>query len=162
MARDIVKRHLNQINRSFRRYQRTVGQIVTWYEWDPTSSGVTGTYDEGSRGWKPPRPMPILHLVRDEEEQVPREEGFITTGRVHLTASPEQLRRAGMSDPYDSRRHLHDRFLWDNEVWEVRTWRLQGRLVNFETVIGIDAQRVAPEEMYNDPQADWAIYTQPD
>lgn len=154
MARDVAKRHLTQIERSFKRYQAKVGQTVTWYEYLPANSTTGPTYDEGSEGgsrqWTSGRTVPVLNLIWDRDREAPREEGLYTSGTVHLILSPRQLQQAGISDPYDNQKHLRDRFLWANNIWDVRRYQVAGRLHTQETVIGVDAQRINEEEMFGD------------
>lgn len=149
---DIVKRHLNQVERSYQRYQHKVGTTVVWYEFDRALTTLHPLYDEGPEPrWKPGFQLHVLAVIRDEDREQPREEGFYTGGTTHLSFGTRQALRDGMTDPYDAVSHLKDRFLWDGEHWEVRRYQISGRLRRAEVVIGVDAQRLSPEELVNEP-----------
>lgn len=149
---DIVKRHVNAIHRAFRRYQPRVGVTVSWYRFD--QAGTTGhdVYDEGpSRRWLPPTQVPLLHIVRDEEAQADTEEGLYALGAVHFVLDPRQAQRGGIADPWAAPPQLNDRFFYEGAFWEVRSWQVQGRLRQWEVVVGGNANQVAPEELFEDP-----------
>jgi hypothetical protein len=159
-----VRDHLRHTNKEIARFQRYTGTTVLWYEWagviDTTpdvSEGIEDLYDEGglaatqARRWVAPKPMPVYSVIRQEDVETPSAEGMYTVETIHISALLEQLRAAGLSDPYDARRHLFDRIVWDGRVYEIRRYQIQGRLQNYETTVGIDATRVMPEEMINDP-----------
>ncbi len=169
-----VRDHLRHTNKEVARFQRYAGTTVLWYEWEgvidtspdtPGSIGLEDLYDEGggsitqTRQWYAPKPMPVYSVIRQEDVEAPSAEGMYTVETIHFSALLEQLRAAGLSDPYDARKHLFDRVVWDNRVYEIRRYQLQGRLQNYETTVGVDATRVMPEEMVNDP--DFAAYDQP-
>lgn len=154
-----VRDHYRHTNRMIEEYQQYTGVTVLWYEWDPDTTTVDDLYDEGpSRRWMVPKPMPVYSLVREEGTEVPSAEGHYPVDTIHAAALLEQLRKYGLSDPYDAQRHLHDRFIWDGFVWEVRRWAIQGRTRTYEATVGIDAYRVMPDELVNDP--DFAVYAQ--
>lgn len=149
---DIVKRHLSQIRRSYRRYQRKVGTTIVWYEYDPTGAAPANIYDEApAERWKHGFELHILAILRDEDVEGPREEGFYTGGRAHVTFGTDQAAQDGMTDPHNAVLHLKDRFYWDGEYWTVNTFQISGRLHRAEVVIGVDAQRLAAEELVNIP-----------
>lgn len=164
-----VRDHFRHTNKEIARFQRAVGTTVLWYEWEgvvdttPTvSEGIEDLYDEGGvvttqgRRWYPPKPMPVYSVIRQEDVEAPSAEGMYAVDSIHVAALLEQLRQAGLSDPYDARKHLFDRLVWDNRVYEIRRYQIQGRLNQYETTVGIDATRVMPEEMQGD--TDFAAY----
>jgi hypothetical protein len=148
----MVKRHLGEVQKAFRWYQRTIGTTVIWYAFDRAATTKDDIYDEGpERRWKPGFVLPVLHVARTERAETAREEGYYDMGSAHLVISPHQAAAAGLDDPWDAESQLFDRFLWDGTVFEVRTWQIQGRMRRFEVVVGATAQEVAPEEYFNDP-----------
>ena len=153
-----VKTYINHVHKRYRWYQQYVGTSVLWYEFDPVNTTKDDVYEEGpERRWKQPIVLPTMVVIRDEERETPREEGFYALGTVHLTFGTRMAARAGMTDPYTSRLHLHDRFQFDQQAdgtpiyWDVRRFQISGRLKNFEVVIGVDATQLSPEEFINDP-----------
>jgi len=152
MPYPIVKQYLNQVRRSYTKYQRRVGTTVTWWEFDPANSAPDDIYDEATHvAFKDGFELPVLSVVRDEDREQPREEGLYTFGNMHVAFSADQAARAGMTDPHDSRRHLRDRFFWDGEYWSVNSFQISGRLIRQEVIIGVDATRIAVEELVNYP-----------
>ena len=155
--------HLRHTNRQITRFQRKVGTIVVWYEFDRENSQEDDLYDEGyinkSRMWKAPRRIPVYSIIRAEGDEVPGAEGQYTVDTIHISALLEQLCRFGLSEPYNAQRHLNDRIIYDNFVWEIRRYQIHGRLNDYETTVGIDATKVSPEEMQNDSQ--FTEYAQP-
>lgn len=170
-----VRDHLRHTNKAITAFQGYTGTTVLWYEWEGVvdttpdapgaDTGLEDLYDEGggsstqARRWKAPKQMPVYSVIRQEDVETPSAEGMYTVETIHLTALLEQLRQHGLREPYDARKHLFDRIVWDGRVYEIRRYQIQGRLQNYETTVGIDATRVMPEEMVNDP--DFAAYDQP-
>lgn len=153
-----VKSYVNYVHKRYRWYRNYVGTKVKWYEFDPVTTTKDDVYDEGpERRWKTPFELPVMVVIRDEERETPREEGFYTLGTIHLTFGTKMAAQAGMTDPLTARRHLHDRFQFDYDElgrpvwWEVRRFQISGRLKNYEVVIGVDATQLSPEEFVNDP-----------
>jgi hypothetical protein len=145
-----TKPYLAQVRRAYRKYQRRVGTTVTWYEYDTAHSAPGDIYDESPTSrWKNGFELPVLAVIRDEDVEAPREEGLYTGGHAHLSFGTDQAACAGMTDPHNSRLHLVDRFYWDGEYWGVTRFQVSGRLIRFEVIIGVDAQRVAIEELVN-------------
>jgi hypothetical protein len=150
MTYGLVKSYLGQVRRSYGRYQRRVGTTVTWYQFDPTESAPVDFYDESPEAsWRNGIELPVLSVIRDEDKERMREEGLYTGGSLHLSFSAEQARRAGMVAVLDARLHLRDRFYWDGEYWSVNTYQISGRLIRHEVIIGVDATRIATEELVN-------------
>lgn len=154
---------MRHTNRQISRFQRKVGAQVLWYEFDKENTETDDLYDEGSstggRMWKTPRRIPVYSVIRTEGAEVPGAEGQYTVDSIHFSALLEQLRRFGLSEPFNAQKHINDRIVWDNFVWEIRRYQIQGRLQEYETTVGVDATKVTPDEMINDPQ--FGEYDQP-
>lgn len=148
------------INEGITKWQREIGQVILWYEFDRGASVLDPVYDEsGARRWLVPKRIPVYSTIRVEAAEEPSAEGFYTVDRIHFSALLEQLRRHSLSNPYDAQAHLHDRVVWDGFVWELRRYQIVGRIENFETTVSIDAVKVSPEEMVND--IDFQAFDQP-
>lgn len=148
-----VKTYRNQIERSFRRYHRKVGEVVDWYEFDPAGTTSHDIYDEGpERAWHPAKKVPMLSLTRVEEREAPpRPEGYYSVSTVHAVLGLRAAEDAGITNVYDADQHVFDRFTWHGKVWDVRVWAIEGRLKGEDVVIGIDGVEVKTEEFVNDP-----------
>lgn len=151
-----VKTYIRQVHKAYRWYRDYVGTWVTWYEYDPARSTKDNIYDESPEAqWKPGFILPVMVVIRDEDRENPNPEGFYTGSTIHLTFGTEMASKAGMNDPLTATPHLKDRFKWDEAYWEVRRYQISGRLKKYEVVIGVDAQKLAAEEMFN--QADFPL-----
>ncbi|HET7110293.1 MAG TPA: hypothetical protein VFI41_05440 [Gemmatimonadales bacterium] len=145
-----VKEYIRQVRKSYRWYQRYVGTTVTWYEFYEETSVPTNIYDESPvANWHPGFLLPVMVVIRDEDREAPREEGFYTGGSIHLTFGTDMAARNGMTDPHDAVLHLKDRFYWDQQYWTVERFQISGRLKKFEVVVGCDARRLGAEELVN-------------
>ena len=155
-----VRDHLRHTNRQVTKFQRKVGTIVDWWEFDKVNTTKDDIYDEGpDRKWKAPKRMPVYSVIRVEGVEVPDAEGQYTVDSIHFSGLLEQFRRAGMTAPYDAQAHINDRVIYDHFVWEIRRYQIMGRLQDYETTVSIDATKVSPEEMINDSQ--FGDYDQP-
>lgn len=158
-----IRDHLRHTNRQITKFQRKAGTAVQWWEFDRADTTEDDIYDEGSttghRMWFPPKTIPVYSIIREEGVEVPGPEGQYTVDTIHISALLEQLKRAGLSEPYNAQKHINDRVVYDNFVWELRRYQIMGRLQDYETTVSIDATKVSPEEMQNDPQ--FAAYAQP-
>jgi hypothetical protein len=102
------------------------------------------------RRWFAPKRIPVYSVIRVEASETPDDVGLYTVDSIHITALIEQIRKHGLTNPYDAKAHLNDRFVWDSFVWEIRRYQIQGRVKALETTVGIDATKVSEEEMVND------------
>lgn len=150
-----IRDHYRETNEAIADFQGEVGTRILWWEFDKALTTVDDLYDEGSmtgqRRWHAPKRVPVYSVIRTERAERPGSEGFYDASTIHFSALLEQLRKAGLSDPYDAQRHLFDRVLWDGEIFEIRVYQIHGRLQMYETTVGIDATEVDPAEMVNDP-----------
>lgn len=154
-----ARSEVDRINRHVRNdYERIVGQVIDWWEYDPANSTVDTLYDEGgSRMWVPAKKVPTLWIRRVEGVEIPGEEGLYTQDTIHFACLIDSLRRRGISKPFDAQHHLRDRIVWDEFVWDLRAYQIEGRVKGYETVVGVQAVRVHSEEMVNDPQFGGAV-----
>lgn len=156
---DIPAEH-RSINDGIIKWRHEIGQVLLWYEFDRVLSVRDPVYDEsGARRWLAPKRIPVYSVIRVEASEVPSPTGFYTVDTVHSSALLEQLRRHGLSNPYDAQAHLKDRFVWDGFVWEIRRYQIMGRIESFETTVSIDATKVSPDEMVND--VEFQAFAQP-
>lgn len=155
-----IRDHLRHTNRQVTKFQRKAGTTVAWWEFDKENTTRDPVYDEGGqRMWHAPKQIPVYSVIRAEGVEVPSAEGQYTVDTIHLSGLLDQFRRHGLTEPYNAQRHINDRIIYDNFVWEIRRYQIMGRLQDYETTVSIDATKVSPEELINDPQ--FTAYDQP-
>lgn len=134
-----ARRELGLIRKHYRDYQRQVGETVVWYEFMPfagaASAGSTydDVYDEGGFGpsgrrYKPGITVPVLMITESEDTKRAIPEGRQPVELVNLVASIDDFRVAGISEPFEYRRHLNDIFFYDGRYMSVQSYRVRGRV----------------------------------
>lgn len=158
-----VRDHYAESNKAIAQFQREVGTIILWWEFDSADTTEDDLYDEGSavgqRRWYPPKKIPVYSVIRVDRTERPHAEGFYDANTVHFSGLVEQWRRAGLTDPHNSQLHLFDRVKFGDAIYEIRQYQIHGRLHLLETTVGVDATQVNPEEVVNDP--DFTAYFSP-
>lgn len=133
-----VRRELVNIRKHYRQYQRSTGETIVWFEYNPfanaASAGSTydDVYDEGGFGptgrkYKNGVVIPVLMITESEDTKRAIPEGRQPLEIVNLVASVEDFRQAGISHPYEYRSHLNDMFLYDGRYMSVMSYRVRGR-----------------------------------
>lgn len=133
-----VRRELAHIRKEYRAYQKMVGETVMWFEYEPFASAASAgstyddVYDEGGSGitgrkYKPGVVVPTLMITESEDTKRAIPEGRQPVEIVNLVASVEDWRAAGITDPFEYRRHLNDIFLYDGRYMSVMSYKVRGR-----------------------------------
>lgn len=134
-----ARRELGLIRKHYREYQRNVGETVVWYEFQPfanaPSAGSTydDVYDEGGFGgtgrkYRNGITVPVLMITEAEDTKRAIPEGRQPVQLVNLVASIDDFRAAGISEPFEYRRHLNDLFFYDGRYMSVQSYRVRGRV----------------------------------
>lgn len=148
----------NEIYAAIDGWQATqVGTTVDYYRFDSADTEYHDVYDEGTgagRRYFLHFPMPVIHASHTEARREDRPEGFYAPAdSLHLTASYDQLRHIGMTRAdIKSATYLTDRIVYDNIVFTVTSMQVLGQIQDRDIIVGIDAMRVGPDELVNDPQ----------
>lgn len=150
-----VKDEQRRIDRDMELYQTTYGTVVAWYFLDRSQTVVDDIYDEGfvegGKAFDGPHPIPVLAAVPTQGQDAEDDRGFATYDSVTLQLSFEQARRARLSGDLvrDRERHLHDRFVFRERVFDVKDIQMSGHFdpTNRDTVIRIVAEQVRPDEL---------------
>lgn len=133
-----ARRELNLIRKHYREYHRKVGESIVWYEFQPLAnaasagSTIDDVYDEGNVGtggrkYRDGITVPVLMITETEDTKRAIPEGRQPVQLVNLVASIEDMRVAGVTDPYEYRMHLNDIFFYDGRYMSVQSYRVRGR-----------------------------------
>jgi hypothetical protein len=140
------RRELDNIRKHYRAYQKQHGETVVWFEFIPfgnnplIDSMYDDVYDEGSLGapgrrYKKGAIIPVLTVTEQEDLKRAIPEGRQPIELTSLILSVEDMRSAGILDPFEYRRHLNDMFLYDGRYFSVQTYRVRGRLKDDISVV---------------------------
>ena len=92
---------------------------------DVYDEGVIGT---GGRKYREGITLPVLMVSETEDQKRAIPEGRQPVELTNLAISIEDMRTAGVSEPFEYRRHLNDMFLYDGRYFSVQSYRVRGRL----------------------------------
>jgi hypothetical protein len=134
-----ARRELSAIRRHYREYHQKVGESVIWYEFTPFANAASAgsffddVYDEGYQGiggrkFASGVVIPVLMIQETEDQKRSIPEGRQPIEVVNLVSSLDDFRAAGVSDPYEYKRHLNDMFLYDGRYFTVTSYKVRGRL----------------------------------
>lgn len=132
------RRELGLIRKQYRQYQKDHGETVVWYQFQPlgtanTSSRYDDVYDEGIIGsggkkYKTGIVLPVLMVTEQEDQKRAIPEGRQPVEITNIIVSIEDMRVAGIDQPFEYRHHLNDMFLYDGRYFSVQSYRVRGRL----------------------------------
>lgn len=155
------KYDLTRQDRDLTQHQRTFGQEVQWYFYDPETSVYDDVYGEGEgsgsggRRWKGPIPIPVLSAVRQEGFKVISDDGKYVLDSLDLRLSYEQVRRVGLAPDLDqsTETHQNDRIVYDNRVFGIRNIQITGQFeqAGRDVMARVLCVQVRPDELVNDP-----------
>ena len=141
------------IERTMAQHQKEWGTTVLWFRFagdeEESSHTVYGeSYPGGGNEWDDGFPVPVIDAVPFEGREQ-NENGFFTIDRIHIKASAEQLRRAGLDDLERGRDVLRDRIVYRGVVYDVMSIQSLGRVNGRDVTVGIDGDEVTPDELVN-------------
>jgi hypothetical protein len=153
------RRELALIRKNYRQYHQTVGETITWFEFIPVKVGgssLDDVYDEGSVGgggkkYKSGIVIPVLMVTETEDTKRAIPEGRQPVQVVNAVASIQDMRDAGVAEPYEYQRHLNDMFLYDARYFAVSMYRVRGRARDDVLVVIEGLEVYIDQEMVNDP-----------
>lgn len=133
-----LRRELAHIRKHYRHYHKTGGESVTWFEFIPfaASASAGSVYDdvydegrpgEGGRRYRQGISIPVLMVTETEDQKRAIPEGRQPVEVTNFVASIEDLRQAGVSEPWEYKKHLNDMFLYDGRYFSVTSYRVRGR-----------------------------------
>lgn len=133
-----VRRELSLIRKNYKEYHRTTGESVVWFEFIPFAASASagsyydpvydeGIYGSGGRKYKPGITIPVLLINETEDQKRSIPEGRQPVELTNFVASIEDMRSAGITDPFEYKNHLNDMFLYDGRYFTVTSYRVRGR-----------------------------------
>lgn len=133
-----VRRELSLIRKRYGEYQRTTGETVVWFEFIPFAESPSagsmydhvydeGVYGTGGRQYKKGITIPVLLINETEDQKRSIPEGRQPVELTNFVASIEDMRNAGVTDPFEYKNHLNDMFLYDGRYFTVTSYRVRGR-----------------------------------
>ena len=145
----------NEVYQALAGYQSTSGDEITYFRYDSVNSQVDDIYGEGTGVGKKyiATVMPVEHATHDEGGNQNTPEGFYTNDALTITASYDQLRRAGLSrlDIMTSN-YLKDRVVYDQKVFRIEAIHVVGQVQERDIMVGMDCTQVKPDELVDDVQ----------
>lgn len=156
MSRDgrSIRRELRSINRGIKSYQRETGETILWFEFDVLGTTKDPVYDEGpSRKYKTGKPVPVIFAYFHEDEERPNPDGFYMVNTLHFTVLIDTLRKAGISNPERTELHMHDRFSFNGNMYNINAYRKQGLVHGTWLTIAVDGTQVKEDELATDEVA---------
>jgi len=152
---------INEIADALRGTQSAWGDQVEWYHFLRDASRMDDIYDEGAhvgRVYDGPTPIPVLHVAHTEGMSDDTPQGFYVNDALQITASYEQLTRAGMTWlDRETPAYLKDRLVYDGRVFRVTAINIVGQVRQRDVIVGIEATQCKPDELVGDYQfAQWA------
>lgn len=157
-----VRRELGLIRKQHRHHTRNYGESIVYFEFLPaTSPASLGTqyddvYDEGIAGVGGRRyatgvVVPVVRAEETEDQRRAIPEGRQPVQTLQITATIEDFRSAGISDPYEYQRHLNDVFLYDGRYYGISMYRVRGRASDDVLVLLSGFEIYINQEMPFDP-----------
>ncbi len=156
-----VRRELGQIRKHYRQYSRDYGETVVYFEFVPLANAASAgsiyddIYDEGAPGeggrkYRNGLTIPVLMITEAEDQKRAIPEGRQPVQLTNFVASIQDMREAGMTDPFEYQRHLNDMFLYDGRYFSVVSYRVRGRTRDDVLVVVEGIEVYVSEEMSND------------
>lgn len=154
-----ARRELSLIRKNYKQYHRHVGEFVTWFEFvefGPSGSSLDDVYDEGPSGpggkiYKNGISIPVLMVTETEDTKRAIPEGRQPVQVTNIVMSIEDMRTAGVTDPFEYQRHLNDMFFYDARYYAVSMYRVRGRAKDDVLVVVEGIEVYVDQEMVNDP-----------
>jgi hypothetical protein len=141
-----TRRELAEIRRHFGWYQQSLGEGVLWYEFDAENSTFTSVFDEGGRTYAKGIGVPVLWVIENEDDEENPAEGGRYNPTLRFGVDVAQIRRSGVTDVLDAERHQNDVVLFHRTLWSIGAYQIRGRMGGHSVVIGVEAERVSPDE----------------
>lgn len=133
-----------------------VGTTALWWVYDPTTTTVDPVYDTGfmdyGKSWKGPYKLPIVRAIWDQGSTPAAERGFYNTDTLHLTVNARDITRIDPTVLSNPDLETRGRIVWKGQVYRPQGVQQRGIIAERYTLVSIDCQQVAPEEMVNDHQ----------
>ena len=131
-----------------------VGTVAQWWVYDPTTTTIDPIYDSGymdyGKSWKGPYKLPIVRALWDQGSTPADERGFYNTDTLHLTVNARDVTRIDPNVLNNPDIETRGRIVWKGQVYRPQGVQQRGIIAERYTLLIIDCQQLAPEEMVND------------
>lgn len=157
-----LRRELSLIRKHYRQYHREAGESIIWFEFVPfginpsTDSIYDDVYDEGAPGtggrrYKDGVVVPVLMITESEDQKRSIPEGRQPVQLSNFIASVEDVREAGIANPFEYQKHLNDIYMYDGRYYSVASYRVRGRARDDVMVVVEGIEIYVNQEMPFDP-----------
>ena len=147
------KGQILRMNEIMRSYQRTWGENVLWFEYDPQTASKDLVYDEGpSRAWYYPVVLPVMFIDFRQDDPIDSTAGFYVLSTASIVFQVTEAMDRFRISPLITASHFRDRFVYDNSVYRVSKFEKQGLVHGNYFTISVLGQQVKNEETVNDFQ----------
>lgn len=155
-----VNDELRRMDRAMEAEQQVHGTYVQWYFFDHEHTVMDDIYDEGfvsgGKRYDGPHRMPVMSASTAQgQDDNQGDQGFSTWDVVTLRLAFEQARRAGLSVDLvrDRERHLHDRFVYRDRVFDVTDIQSSGHFdpASRDTTFHVVGMQLRPDELVDSP-----------
>lgn len=151
-----INAETSAIHRGLRGWQRSTGDSIVYFRFDYEHTQVDDVYDEATGAGKKyygPATVPVLHANHSEAaNSMPRDSGLYVVDTLFVTASFDQLKKAGLS--YMDIQHgqyQRDRVAYDNLLYDVSQMNIQGQVRRRDIIVSLTCTQVMNDELVNDP-----------
>lgn len=136
-----IRRELSLIRKHHRFQTRNYGESITYFEYLPSTTPASAgsqyddVYDEGVAGtggrkYATGVVIPVVRAEETEDQKRAIPEGRQPVQTVSITATIEDFRNAGISNPYEYQNHLNDIFLYDGRYYGIGLYKVRGRAMD--------------------------------
>lgn len=135
--------------------QKEWGTFVEWYRFNEDASLADDLYDVGApRRWHPPLRVPVLWVIRREGVDTYDQDGLYTSDTLQVAVAKHVMRDKlhWVNLDLAVRDYLRDRIRFEGVVFTVSSFQLEGQLLDRDTIIGINANKVRDEQYLWDPE----------
>lgn len=159
-----VRREHGLINKHYRHHTRNYGDHVVWFEFDKEETEYDNIYDYGDVGtagrtYKTGVPIPTIYVEEIEDQNRAIEEGRQPVENIRAIFSMEDLRRCGITEPWEYQPHLNDLFFYDGRYFKVYEYRVRGRLRG-EVLVAVEGVEVYVDQEMTFDNAPVTGYTE--
>lgn len=163
--RNSIRREVRSIERGLKQFQREVGDVITWYEFDPVNSTPEDTYGEGplpnpmdptqavvgtGLAFRPPVVIPAVWVRFIPPEAIQTDSGEYTINHLSLRIAVDSLRRSGLRQSLDPAFHYNDRFAYRDFPYRVEEYAPKGWLGGAYLIVDVTGRQLKEEEFETD------------
>lgn len=156
-----IRRELSHINKHVRHRVNTAGEHVVWFEYldEKIENGTTydDLFDVGSgvegegRTYAVGVTIPTIYVEEMEDALVVKQEARQPTQNVRVVMLYDDVKKAGLYQPYEYSHHINDIFFYDGRYYKISRYEVRGRLDNDVLVTATGYEVYVEQEFSFDP-----------